>query len=379
MKKTLKVATLFSGIGAPEWALKRLGIKYESVLACDNGDVKLDDGVDINAERKKIATMNSFAKEKEYVDKLYENNSRQTNFVKKSYLANYPDFNEKNYFLDVTLLNGKPLFGKVDLLIGGSPCQSFSTVGFQMGLDDFRGNLFFEFVRLVDEIRPKVFIYENVSGIMSKKNQKNWEKMWAVMEKLGYKTWKGILNAKDYGIPQIRNRLFVVGFLNQSINLEKFKPKKRQLPGFMQSFLIESTQDGGFMFDKNGDLTFSKIPGIIDSKYFLTPAVNKYVMSVGTKGWHTHIETDKKIARTLLSTMGNHHRAGVDNYVTINGKLRSLSERECLRLMGFTDDYKIVVSMPQAYKQAGNSMVVDVMMALIKAIYKVSAFNSSSK
>lgn len=371
---TLKVATLFSGIGAPEWALKRLGIPYESVLACDNGDVGLDDDVDINNERKKIALMTSFAQEKGYVDQLYVDHSRKNNFVKKSYLSNYPDFKEENYFLDVTLLNGKPLAGKVDLLVGGSPCQSFSTVGFQMGLDDFRGNLFFEFVRLVDEIKPKVFIYENVSGIRSKKNHDNWEKMWGVMNNLGYKTWTGVLNAKDYGIPQIRNRFFVVGFLNQSINIALFSPKHKKLAGLMQDFLIESTQDGGFQFDKKGDLTFSKKPGIIDPKYYLTPAVKKYVLAEGTKNWHTHIETDKTIARTLLSTMGNHHRAGVDNYVTIDGQLRSLSERECLRLMGFTDDYKIVVSMPQAYKQAGNSMVVDVIMALIEEIKRSGVF-----
>lgn len=371
---TLNVATLFSGIGAPEWALKRLGIPYESVLACDNGDVGLDDDVDINNERKKIALMTSFAQEKEYVDQLYIDHSRKNNFVKKSYLSNYPDFKEENYFLDVTLLNGKPLIGKVDLLVGGSPCQSFSTVGFQMGLDDFRGNLFFEFVRLVDEIKPKVFIYENVSGIRSKKNHDNWEKMWGVMNNLGYKTWTGVLNAKDYGIPQIRNRFFVVGFLNQSINTDLFSPKQKKLAGLMQDFLIESTQEDGFQFDQKGDLTFSKNPGIIDKKYYLTPAVKKYVLAEGTKNWHTHIETDKTIARTLLSTMGNHHRAGVDNYVTIDGRLRSLSERECLRLMGFTDDYKIVVSMPQAYKQAGNSMVVDVIMALINEIINTGCF-----
>ena len=118
-------------------------------------------------------------------------------------------------------------------------------------------------------------------------------------------------------------------------------------------------------------LIYSKVPGIIDEKYYLTPAVLKYVLIPGTKNWATHIETDRKIARTLLSTMGNHHRAGVDNYVTVDGRLRVLSERECLRLMGFTDDFKIVVSMPQMYKQAGNSMVVDVLMGLLSELRRL--------
>lgn len=366
----LNVATLFSGIGAPEWALKRLGVPYRCLLACDNGDVDISNAIDANAERKKIAAMKRFSEEKKYVDELYTQNSRRTNFVKKSYLANYPDFDEKNYFLDVTLLNGKPFRNKVDLLVGGSPCQSFSIVGHQLGLEDHRGNLFFEFVRLVDEIRPKVFIYENVSGIVSKKNAENWEKMWGVMQQLPYSLWHGILDAKNYGIPQTRNRMFAVGFYDKNYPLEeRFHVVPKPLTTKMQDFLIESTEEGGFTYDANGDLVFSRKPGVIDQKYYLTPAVKRYVLTPGTKNWHTVIKTDLPIARTLLSTMGNHHRAGVDNYVTINGNIRALSERECLRLMGFTDDFKIVVAKGQAYRQAGNSMVVDVIMALLRAIF----------
>lgn len=366
----MKVATLFSGIGAPEWALKRLGYDYECVLACDNGDVDISSEIDSKKEREIIASFSTFKEEKEYVDALYSQHSRKRNFVKASYLANYPSFNEENYFLDVTLLNGRPLRGKVDILIGGSPCQSFSTVGFQQGLSDHRGNLFFEFLRLVDEIRPKVFIYENVTGIYSKKNKENWDRMWQTMQELPYDLWKGTLNAQEFGIPQVRNRLFVVGF-PKGFDTSEFKPQHKELYGFMQDFLIESTKEGGLTHNGKGDLVFSKIPGIIDEKYYLTPAVLKYVLTPGTKNWATHIETDRKIARTLLSTMGNHHRAGVDNYVTVDGRLRALSERECLRLMGFTDDFKIVVSMPQMYKQAGNSMVVDVLMGLLSELRRL--------
>ena len=139
----------------------------------------------------------------------------------------------------------------------------------------------------------------------------------------------------------------------------------------MKDFLETSTRDGGMTYGKNGKLCFSKVPGSVDPKYILTPAVKKYVTTPGTKNWKTRIEFDRDIARTLLSTMGNHHRAGVDNYVTDIGQLRSLTERECFRLMGFTDDFKIVVKKGQAYKQAGNSMVVDVVMALFKEIYRL--------
>lgn len=369
----LKLATVFSGIGAPEWALNRLGIKYETILACDNGEVQLND-VNADTELEKIRQFGSFDAAKNYVDDLYKRHTRSTNFVKKSYLANYGLDKEGRYYLDVCMLDGHQLKGEVDLFIGGSPCQSFSTVGFQEGLNDPRGLLFNQFVRLVEEIKPKVFIYENVNGIRSKKNIRNWEMMWRNMSGLGYQTWTGTLNARDFGIPQIRNRLFVVGFFNRNIDISGFRPKTKNLVGFMQDFLIESTSEGGLSYDHNGDLVFSKVPGVIDKKYFLTPAVKRYVLTPGTKNWRTKIETDKPIARTLLSTMGNHHRAGVDNYVTTNGELRALSERECLRLMGFTDDFKIVVSKPQMYKQAGNSMVVDVIMAIIKEILNFNPF-----
>ena len=99
-------------------------------------------------------------------------------------------------------------------------------------------------------------------------------------------------------------------------------------------------------------------------------------MKSGTKTFCQKPEIDLKVARTLLKTMGNHHRAGVDNYVSIDGKnrqgsVRMLTEREAHRLMGFTDDYNIVVSVAQAYKQAGNSIVVDVLMEIVKQIMQI--------
>lgn len=93
-------------------------------------------------------------------------------------------------------------------------------------------------------------------------------------------------------------------------------------------------------------------------------------MSAGTGGFSMKPEIDLQIARPLMSTMHKMHRAGEDNYVTTNGKIRRLTPRECLRLMGFTDDFKIVVSDTQMYRQAGNSMVVDVQMGLLAEIIK---------
>lgn len=98
-----------------------------------------------------------------------------------------------------------------------------------------------------------------------------------------------------------------------------------------------------------------------------------------TKTWSQAVKINLDVARTLLKTMGNRHRAGVDNYMSFDGtenlgSVRMLTEREAHRLMGFTDDYDIVVSRAQAYKQAGNSIVVDVMMAILKNIFETNVF-----
>ena len=106
----------------------------------------------------------------------------------------------------------------------------------------------------------------------------------------------------------------------------------------------------------------------VNEKYYLSEKVSKYVLSEGTKSFKTKVDTDLKIARPLLQSMHKMHRAGVDNYVTHTGRIRKLTPRECLRLMGFRDDFKIVVSNTQLYRQAGNSIVVDVLIALLKKI-----------
>ena len=93
-------------------------------------------------------------------------------------------------------------------------------------------------------------------------------------------------------------------------------------------------------------------------------------MKGGTKTFYQNPQIDLKIARTILKTMGNRHRAGIDNYITVNSKVRMLTEEEAHRLMGFTDEYNIIVSRHQAYKQAGNSIVVDVLIAILNDLKK---------
>ena len=409
----MKLATVFSGIGAIEQALHRMGIDYEIVFACDNGDVELNllEGKeqeeytrlkklrskkqlkkqeDIHrleelgkkenkiAEdiRSRIQLMPNKIDKKKVVDELYKTRSRQTNFVKTAYLANYGHLlNLDDFHLDIRFLDATDYADAgIDLLVGGSPCQAFSAVGAQYGLSDTRGTLFYEFARVIKETQPRVFIYENVRGLTTHDNGHTWEVMKSVFEDdLNYRISEPqILNASDYGIPQSRRRIFVIG-IREDIECGDFVyPKPVPLKYTMQDFLEDNCAFGHFNYNPtDGELIVEKVPGKPDKKFTLTPAVQKYVLAGGTSNYKTSTETDLPIARTLMKMMTQHHRAGVDNYVTVKKNplvLRQLSDREALRLMGFPDDFKIAVSSMQTLRQAGNSIVVDVLMAIVKQV-----------
>jgi len=415
----MKLATVFSGIGAIEQALHRMGIDYEIVFACDNGDVELnllegeelEDYIRLKKLRSKkqlknecdikrldelgkkenqiaedirtqIQSMRNKIDKKTFVDDLYKKRSRQTNFVKKAYLANYGHLlNLDDFHLDIRFLDATDYStANLDLLVGGSPCQAFSAVGAQYGLSDTRGTLFYEFARVVQETQPRAFIYENVRGLTTHDNGHTWEVMSSVFKNdLNYRIAEPkILNASDYGIPQSRRRVFVVG-IREDIKCADFVyPEPVPLKYTMQNFLEDNCAYGHFTYNhENGELIVEKVPGKPDEKFTLTPAVQKYVLAGGTSNYKTSTETDLPIARTLMKMMTQHHRAGVDNYITVKKDplvLRQLSDREALRLMGFPDDFKIVVSSMQTLRQAGNSIVVDVLVAILKQIFKTGVY-----
>lgn len=347
-KRTIRIATSFSGIGAIEYAFKRLGLKTKIVFAGD---------IDANC--------------------------------KKSYFANY-DIQEEQWHTDIHNFDAKPYKGKVDLFVGGAPCQAFSIVGEQLGFEDTRGTLFREFARVVKECQPKVFIFENVQGLFKHDDGKTWEVIHNTFrDYCGYDIHYQLLNARDYGIPQTRERLFCIGFKKKTA----FKyPAPIPLQYRMYDFLEDYVDSDYFDSDSKSKIITPEKERInvlktdntkeafnefifpvkeVEDKYYLSEKVAKYVLCSGTKTFKTPVKTDLDIARPLLQSMHKMHRAGVDNYVTynktkgING-LRKLTPRECLRLMGFKDDFKLVVSNTAAYMEAGNSIVVDVLIALLK-------------
>ncbi|MEZ7171771.1 DNA cytosine methyltransferase [Sporosarcina sp. OR05] len=363
ISQPINIATVFSGIGSAEFALKRMNIDYNLVFACDNGEVDLIESED--EIKKNLSKIESFDKGKEYIDSNI--NPRRTNFVKKSYLANY-DIDENHFHHDARFLDGNQYRDEVDLFVGGSPCQSFTLFGYQKGLEEARGTLFYEFARLINEIQPKVFIYENVQGLVRHDKGRTWEVVQRVFDSLNYKVHYKVLDAVDYGIPQKRRRIFIVGFKDHERGFTF--PDEVELQYTMQDFLIDNCAEGYFTA-KDEVIHIDRIEGKVDEKYFLSERILPGIMSSGTNGFNMKPEIDLSIARPLMSSMHKMHRAGVDNYVTTNNKIRRLTPREALRLMGFTDDFKQVVSDTQMYRQAGNSVVVDVFIALYKEIFNI--------
>lgn len=348
----MKVASIFSGIGAFEQALLKMDIKSEIIFACDNGERELDLSFeDINNQIDGL----DHSEIKEYIDKLYKKTGKE-NFVMQSYLANYK-IDHDRFYQDVRFLNATVYRNNIDVLVGGSPCQSFSISGKRGGLEDTRGTLFYDFARIVSEAQPKVFIYENVPGLLSHDKGKTWDTISNVFDDLNYDWDFEILNSKDYGIPQNRRRVFVIGYRKDLGEFPKF-PKKIELENFAESFLEAEVKD----------------------KYFLKEKGFKWVTKPETLSKRVSINSD--ICRTQTANQQfnwcgdmifiknsedfNYSGEGyIGRYKQDVGVVRKMTPRECLRLMGFSDKFKIVVPDTRLYRQSGNSMVVNVLENLL--------------
>ena len=310
-ERVIRLATSFSGIGAIEYAFNRLGLNSRIVFAGD-----------INPK------------------------------CKETYFANY-DIRDEQWHTDIHDFDAKPYRNQVDLFVGGAPCQAFSIVGDQRGFEDTRGTLFREFARVVKECQPKVFIFENVQGLFKHDNGRTWDVIRKTFEDYcGYDVHYQLLNARDYGVPQTRERLYCIGFRRKT----NFKypapiPLKYRMYDFMEDYTDTEYFSGtdGYKYLSNNEVHRNGlVKGIeqerfndfvfkvkdVEDKYYLSEKVAKYVLAGGTKTFKTSTKTDLEIARPLLQSMHKMHRAGVDNYVTyrkdkgVNG-IRKLTPREC--------------------------------------------------
>ena len=403
----LKVLELFGGIGACSKALEKLGIDYE-----------IADYVEID----------------KYAVKSF-NAIHNTNFEPQ----------------DITTWD-KDI--EVDLVMHGSPCQDFSLAGLQAGGDEgsgTRSSLMYETIRIVKKLKPKYVVWENVKNLLSKKHRHNFDAYLEIMESLGYKNYYQVLNAKDYGIPQNRERVFTVSILgNESYNFPKENIQECEVINPLQGISGKSWQFEQNVYSENSILRSLKagggsgnIPKVIenfefppkqelklklkdmlednvDEKYYLTNSQIEYLeygKYNASKVSNKINQTDTGICPTLDTMQGGNRQPFIrvknatkqgylkaqagdgvytntstkrgtvqkemaqtlttfqDKGVVMNDlRIRKLTPKECWRLMGFDDEdfdkASKVNSNAQLYKQAGNSIVVNVLMAIFNELLK---------
>ena len=397
-----KVGSDFSGVGAFDQALMRLGIDYETVFACD-------------------------------MDK----------YARQTFIHNY---GEPKYY-PVNVYDREIPSESLDIYMTSPPCQAFSLAGKRLGKDDKRGILFFNSHEFIKENKPRYFIFENVKGLLSDDNGNTFQE-WVNMlggksvngvpvlfpyeDSVPYHIYWKVLNAKKYGVPQNRERVFIIGIRDDEDNVFQF-PKEEHLTKRLKDVLESEVHEKYFLSDKmingmlnsnfntrNDKLQETEISSCLCANDYKEPKCIK-VKSATSKGYETATENDsinfsvpnsetrrgrvgKGVAQTLdtqcnqgvwigdyradeglrirkdgvspcmTSSMRDTEEwkanAGTRNppLVGYDYKIRRLTPRECFRLMDFPDSFTWNVSDSQAYKQAGNSIVVGVLEKIISKL-----------
>jgi len=282
--------------------------------------------------------------------------------VRQVYIENFRDVPDG----DITKVDADTIPDH-NILCAGFPCQAFSISGKQRGFEDSRGTLFFDVARIAKTKKPKVVFMENVKNFVSHDHGNTLSVVRTTMEELGYTFYYKVLNAADYGIPQNRERIYMVCF-RDDLRINNFEfPKPVLLEKHVEDILLEDESLVEHLYIQLPNVHLKE-----DNKYSNKP-IRLGIVNKGGQG--ERIYSTKGTAITL-SANGGGIFAKTGGYL-INGKIRRLHPKECARLMGFPDSYKLSESDNQAYKQLGNSVVVDVLQLIGQEIAKV--MNSSNE
>ena len=302
----------------------------------------------------------------EYVNALY-NDMGEHNYVKDAYMANY-NIAEDRWHEDIRFFDAHEFEGDLDIMVGGSPCQSFSNYGKKLGLEDVRGTLFYDYARVISESKPKIFIYENVENVTKNDGGKTWKVMFDVWQSLGYHIEWSILNAKDYNHPQLRSRLFLIGFRNDIYTKPYKFPVKMKLTHISTEYLEPTPVDDIYYLGKKG------FEWITDPKKNLRRSrVNQDVIGCETANQQDNWIGDFRVEHPQPWHYNDDRiYIGQFDFNDGNGLVdavgRKMTPRECMNLMGFDNTFNIVVNDSIAYRHAGNSIVVPVLKALIQSL-----------
>ena len=345
-------------------------------------------------------------------------------FARMSYQAIHNTDGEIDYkdITEVTNEEFRKLKGTVDVICGGFPCQAFSIAGKQLGFEDVRGTLFYEIARAAKEIKPRYLFLENVRNLLSHDKGKTFTTMLTILDELGYDAEWQVLNSKNFGVPQNRERVFIIGHLRgectsrvfpiQGENKESEREPKIKILGNVKNPNCRSKGTRSLVHDKNGivealtatdykepkkvAINFPKIlqigrgfnkgglhniaPTITKNSYqennFLSiKEATKQGYAIANIGdsinlSHPNSKTRRgRVGKNIANTLLTNDEQGV---VLSDYKIRKLTPRECWRLQGFPDwafdKAQKVNSNSQLYKQAGNSVTVNVIEEIAKRL-----------
>ena len=314
---TLKCGTGFSAIGTPEQAIKNLSIDHTNEFMIE-------------------------------IDR----------YARETFLANH---SVNNIYTDITSIDPASV-ADIDLFIFGSPCQSYSIQGKRLGMNDTRGTLIYNGLSILKEKSPKYFIYENVKGMVNHDNGNTFAVIKAAFKELDYNISYQVLNAKNYGAAQNRERLFIVG-IRKDIKQKFTFPEPQPVSNCVNNYISKGGDFSNYLFDEEVVPHISKKQTDIQHKFDiprLSYASDKRVIS--TNG----------IAPCFLA--GN---TKCKFYDEVNGLFRYLTEDELKRIQGFPEDFKFPVSKSQTRKQIGNSIYVGVLEAILKNLIPEHYFTAS--
>lgn len=266
----------------------------------------------------------------------------------QTYYTNYGEYPQG----DITQIAAEDIPDH-DILCAGFPCQAFSISGKQLGFADTRGTLFFDIARIVKVKQPRVVFMENVKNFATHDKGNTMQVVRTTMTQLGYNLYAKVLNAADYGVPQKRQRIYMVA-IRKDVDSGRFKfPSPVELETFVEDILLDGSVDE--------KLTNTRWPLQLAREDVNENVANTVRLGSVNKGGQGDRVYSTTGVGVTLSAQGGGTFSKTGGYLMPDGTARKLHPRECARMMGFDDSFIYHDSFSQAYKQFGNSVVVDVL------------------
>ncbi len=287
--------------------------------------------------------------------------SESNKYAQKTYQANFGELPHG----DITKIKSEEIPAH-DVLCAGFPCQSFSISGKQRGFEDIRGNLFFEIARIIEFHQPKVIFLENVKNFARHDGGRTLQTVEKILKNLNYRVFCKVLNASHFGIPTARERIYIIA-VHKDLKIENFEfPIGVEQSVSLKEFLEREEKTKEYIINRT-DVIFKtkEVEKDIFGEYPQKP-VQIGIINKGGQGERIYHPNGHAIT---FSANGGGVASKTGAYL-VDGKIRKLSPRECARIMGFPEEFKIPVSDAQAYKQFGNTVAIPVIKAVIEKVLK---------